>query len=329
MAPPFTVDLPKASAPDYIEPGPETLFPVTYRTNQGDLALVKSNEEDFLASELSVDRLNDIHGHLWLAGLPMPPRPLHYQIVLQREITICEKMDMHLTWGNGRIFIKPIPRFLLSRAFWETHLECSQGCGWAQKQKECTTKAQRSIALGFLFTYAALLSFESDFAIAKERGLLPSDLDISRWTKWQKFVEENITLSVYRDSHRRFHYGELRLGRLNAIYLFTRLSYYMNQWPNYSSFLRDQLGWLATTTIYIALVLTAMQVGLATDQLKANAPYMTAAYGFSVFAILGPLISGGAIVLALVILVAMNWKFQKRKSAERFKCSNDFENRNV
>ena len=146
----------------------------------------------------------------------------------------------------------------------------------------CTTKAQRSIALGFLFTYAALLSFESDFTIAKERGLLPSDLDIPQWTKWQNFVEETITSSIYKDTHQRFHYGELRLGRLNAIYLFTRFGYYMNQWPNYSSFLRDQLGWLATTTIFIALVLTAMQVGLATNQLKTNAPYMTAAYGFSV-----------------------------------------------
>lgn len=84
----------------------------------------------------------------------------------------------------------------------------------------------------------------------------------------------------------------------------------MNQWLNYSSFLRDQLGWLATTTIYIALVLTTMQLGLATNQSKANVPYMTAAYGFSVFAILGPLISGGIILLVLVILVAVNSKFQ-------------------
>ena len=103
----------------------------------------------------------------------------------------------------------------------------------------------------------------------------------------------------------------------------------MNQWLNYSSFLQDQLGWLATTAIYIAIVLTAMQVGLATDQLKTNAPYMTTAYGFSVFAILGPLISGGAILIALVILVAINWKFQKSKLAKRFKCINDFKNRNV
>lgn len=83
------------------------------------------------------------------------------------------------------------------------------------------------------------------------------------------------------------------------------------------------------TTIYIALVLTAMQVGLATNQLKADALYMTAAYGFSVFAILGLLISGGAILIVLVILVVINWKFQKSKSVKHFKCINNFKNRNV
>lgn len=176
--------------------------------------------------------------------------------------------------------------------------------------------------MGFLFTYTALLSFESDFIIAKEKGLLPSEINVSHWTSWRRFAEEIVTPSIYKDIHQRFYYGELRLGRLNAIYLFTRFGYYMNQWPNYSSFLQDQLGWLATTTIYIALVLTAMQLGLATDHLKENTPYMKAAYGFSVFAILGPLVSGGAILLALVVLVAINWRFQRRKSDKRFKSIN-------
>lgn len=190
------------------------------------------------------------------------------------------------------------------------------------KTKECMIKNQRSIALGFLLTYAALISFESDFAISKNIGLLPSDLDSCQWADWQRFVEEIMTPSISNDIHRRFYYGELRLGRLNSISLLTRLGYYMNQWPDYSSFLRDQLGWLATTTIYIALALTAMQLGLATDQLKSSPIYMRAAYGFSVFAILGPLISGGVILLALTILVVINWKFQKARSEERFNSIN-------
>lgn len=130
------MNLIKASLPNHTESIPAWLFPSTYRTNQGDLSFVKSNERDFLVSELSVDGLNSIYQHLWLAGLPMPPRPLHYQMVLQREVIICERMDMHLVWGNGRIFLKPIPRFLLSSAFWNTYLRCKEGCKCTQNQSK-------------------------------------------------------------------------------------------------------------------------------------------------------------------------------------------------
>lgn len=178
----------------------------------------------------------------------------------------------------------------------------------------------RSIALGFLFSYAALLSHESDFIIAKDKGLLPiGDDNGILWAEWRKFVAEILTPTVYTDIHRRFHYGELRLGRLNIIYILTRYRSYMNQWPTYNSFLRDQLGWLAATTIYIALALTAMQLGLATDQLKTNDSFMAASYGFSVFAILGPLISVGMMLLVLVSIVLVNWRFQRTKSDKRFK----------
>lgn len=93
----------------------------------------------------------------------------------------------------------------------------------------------------------------------------------------------------------------------------------MNQWPTYNSFLRDQLGWLAATTIYIALALTAMQLGLATDQLKSNDSFMTTSYGFSIFAILGPLVSGSMMLSVLVFAVLVNWRFQRTKSEKRFK----------
>lgn len=178
---------------------------------------------------------------------------------------------------------------------------------------------RRTIGLGFLLTYVALLSHESDFAIAKDKGLLPMEGDLPRWADWRRFVGEILTPTVYKDVHRRFYYGELRLGRLNAIYLFVKFGFYMNMWHNYASFLRDQLGWLAATTIYIAVVLTAMQLGLATDQLKGSGPFMAASYGFSVFAIMGPLIAGVFILIALVFVVAINWKFQRTKWAERFK----------
>ncbi|KAK0752900.1 hypothetical protein B0T18DRAFT_313080, partial [Schizothecium vesticola] len=55
---------------------------------------------------------------------------------------------------------------------------------------------------------------------------------------------------------------------------------------NYSSLFHDNLAWIATAAVFMALVLTAMQVGLATEQLQGNATFQQASYGF---AILGPL----------------------------------------
>ncbi|KAL4923324.1 uncharacterized protein BDV17DRAFT_277363 [Aspergillus undulatus] len=52
---------------------------------------------------------------------------------------------------------------------------------------------------------------------------------------------------------------------------------------------------ISAMTIYIALVLTAMQVGLATDVLARNTAFQNASFGFAVFAILGP--------LAMVLLI--------------------------
>ncbi|RMZ88343.1 hypothetical protein DV736_g4420, partial [Chaetothyriales sp. CBS 134916] len=224
---PFKTQLLVSTGAKEPEPPLKYLCPVSYRTSDGDIALAELDDEDFLASEFSVDRLNNVFRHLWLAGLPVPPRPLHHQLVLQREIVITEKMDMHLVWTSGRIFIKPMPR---------------------------------------------------DFAIAKDRGLLPTQGDLPTWADWRKLVEEVITPTVYEGIHCRFYYGELRLGRLNAIYLLAKFGYYMNTWPNYVSFLGDQLGWLAATTIYIVLVLTAMQVGLATDQLRNSGAFMAASW---------------------------------------------------
>ncbi|KAH7113587.1 hypothetical protein EDB81DRAFT_848696 [Dactylonectria macrodidyma] len=66
-----------------------------------------------------------IHGWLWFAGLPMPPRALHHKLFLGREIFVTERMDMHLVWTTGRMLLKPIPRFLLEPDFWTKYLCCS------------------------------------------------------------------------------------------------------------------------------------------------------------------------------------------------------------
>lgn len=259
-------------------------------------------------TELDLRRLTCIHDWLWVVGRPMPPRPLHYQLLLNRDIMVTERMDMHLVWTNGRIFIKPIPRFLVEPHFWTEYLCCGRECGCSVDggPRKCERRALRDRALGFLFSYAALISHESDFQIAKEKHLLPPGV---RWLPWRTLVNQLDTEHIYPDIDPRFYYGELRLSRLNKMYSLwqTPLHNYMSHWNQYGSFFRDNFAWLASSTVYIAIVLTAMQVGLATKALGENDAFQSASYGFTVFSILGPLICAGLIVLAFYYLFIQNW----------------------
>jgi hypothetical protein len=243
----------------------------------------------------------------------MLPRPLHYQLLLSREIFVTEQMDMHLVWTTGRIFLKPIPGFLLEPCCWSDFLSCRQGClcseaGFNSRDtQECERRGLWKSALGFLFSYAALIRHESDFLIAKEKRLLPAEV---KWPAWRTFVKQLDTEHIYQKIHARFIYGELRLSRLNKIYrLFQRpfLRGYMSHWHQYGAFFQDNFAWLASVTVYIAIVLTAMQVGLATKSLADNDTFQSASYGFTVFSILGPLATTGLIILTFCYIFVNNW----------------------
>ncbi|KAF0331323.1 UDP-N-acetylglucosamine transferase subunit ALG13, partial [Colletotrichum asianum] len=87
--------------------------------------------------------------------------------------------------------------------------------------------------VGFLFSYAALVSRQSDFIIAHEKHLLPQEVD---WSAWKKSVKELLdNESIYRDVDPRFHYGER-----------TPLRAYRSYWNQYGSFFEATLhGWPA------------------------------------------------------------------------------------
>jgi hypothetical protein len=72
----------------------------------------------FLRRELSLGSLADMMRHLWFAGAKRPAMPLHFHIAMGREIVVVDRIDLHLLWKNeGRLFVKPVPRFLLVRPF--------------------------------------------------------------------------------------------------------------------------------------------------------------------------------------------------------------------
>ncbi|KAM3451505.1 hypothetical protein NHJ6243_009579 [Beauveria neobassiana] len=151
---------------------------------------------------------------------------------------VTEQMDMHLVWTAGRVFLKPIPRFLLKPGFWTVYLVCADGRRQILRQR----------ALGFLYSYAALLSHESDFRIAKDEYLLPPEV---LWSARRILVEQLDMERVYPNVDRRFIHGELRLSRLNKLYSLykTPLRGYMARCDQYGSFFHDCFVWASDCSL--------------------------------------------------------------------------------
>ncbi|KAF5526459.1 hypothetical protein CGCA056_v002324 [Colletotrichum aenigma] len=81
-----------------------SLLPAVYRDAHENLIDPSASETAMLEcidKELNLKRLADVHDWLWLAGRPMPPRPLHYQNLLGRQIQVTEQMGMHLIWQKS------------------------------------------------------------------------------------------------------------------------------------------------------------------------------------------------------------------------------------
>ncbi|KAJ5745632.1 hypothetical protein N7520_010814 [Penicillium odoratum] len=297
---PFTINLLSLDDEDDLL----QLLPASECTKNFDLRILSSDTfSDWMKKELDLERLHKIHTWLWIAGRPVPPRPLHTQLFLGRGISITERIDMHLVWTTGRMFLKPIPRFLLVPRFW--------ACPISKDSRKC--------ALGFLFSYVGLISYESDFRIAQDNHLLPPEV---QWSDWRKLVAQILNAEdIYYDIDRRFYYGELRLNRLNKMYFLGMNNFrgYGLFWDQYSSFLQDNFSYLAGSTVYIAIVLTAMQVGLATHALADNNAFQQASYGFTVLPILGPLVLATIVGFAFVYIFIQNGIYTVKKRNKRLK----------
>jgi hypothetical protein len=321
------------------------ILPASFRDEDNSLFTPLSDIAKFFDLDLSVKRLNAIQEHLWLAGRQMPPRPLNYQLSVSRQIIVDEKVDMHLVWGPARhMHIKPLPDYLLDSRFWSDYLVCGENeChrGLANNEgdaasahkleqanesntngpdtNDCPHSSLRKLALGFLSSYIALVQHPSDFRIAKEHSLLPESLTWSQWsTLVQNLLDNDITAPDKLNS--RYKFGELRLSRLNKIYLFQRgefLRGYRPKYQTYQELLHGYLTPITAMTVYIALVLTAMQVGLGTEKLMNNQAFQNASYGFTVFSILGPLLLIFLVALVATVHLGANFLativFQKRR----------------
>ncbi|KAI9717991.1 MAG: hypothetical protein M1835_004119, partial [Candelina submexicana] len=143
------------------------------RTRLHSHSLFQDLKKEFLTPDL--DKLAP---YLWLIATQFSQHitPLHEQVLKGRQIVITENPELHLVWTDGRIFIKPIPRYMLSHTFWTTHLTTPRphsNCASPETQHDQPPTALLRAALGYMRTYHHLIQHESDLHLATENHLLP------------------------------------------------------------------------------------------------------------------------------------------------------------
>lgn len=104
---------------------------------------------------------------------------------------------------------------------------------------------------------------------------------------------------------RCFH-GELRLSRLNVLYFCHYLREYHRRYVTYRHFISDNLACIAGSLVYVAIVLSAMQVGLTTNLLQDDGAFNQGSRGFAFSAIFGPLGTAGVLSIALLLYGFIN-----------------------
>ncbi|KAF7591882.1 hypothetical protein BBP40_000926 [Aspergillus hancockii] len=194
--------------------------------------------------DLSVDRLNDIHGSLYMARAEWGISPLHSQRIWGRNIVISEDAGLHLLWYDDIIYIKPIPLYLLDQTFFQEHV----------RQTDNDTQ---ELVNGFLKSYRSLIQHPSDIKVANISGLLPETFT---WDRWVEYADAVIYPSLSRPYNKRYEYGELKLRNLNWLMLLLRRRRYHFPQGSYHNLLRRRLTTIIAIFSIIALSLTAMQV---------------------------------------------------------------------
>lgn len=274
--------------------------------------------KNFLLDDLWSEDLERMAPHLWIMTTMSSANinPLHRQRVKGREIILTEDARLHLVWIHDRIFIKPIPQYLLSHTFWETYLDAKPGSPDASQSK------LRAAATGFLRTYRYLIRHESDFNIAQQDNLrlVPKDTD---WTSFSHFTSD---LAHIEDSavSRRYCFGELRLTRLNLYApLLLRKFHFEQVHGQYGDYFARLYGPILFVFAVVSTILNSMQVALAADQVMAIhwVAVWHASRWFSVLSLLGTVAIAVCFVVLWLWMVIDEWVYTLRRKLQRRRSS--------
>ena len=251
--------------------------------------------EDFLLFELDTPVLNELYPYLWFFAKKSSAHidPIHQHIMKQRNVVVTEDPALHLVWFYGTVYLKPIPKYLLSHAFWKDHLmpanlQDKEG----RVQVDDTSHVCRT-AVGFLRSYSHLIRHDSDFLIAQKSNLIPKGIE---FTDFQRFIRcfrkiEDRAVSP------RYHFGQFRLTRLNwaicllpprgpCAFMFRR---YVREHLQTGQYIQRYAGLLLFIFAVLTLILSAMQVVATVLGDQTWDAFVRASWGFSVAVIISVL----------------------------------------
>ncbi|RYP73614.1 hypothetical protein DL771_003502 [Monosporascus sp. 5C6A] len=224
---------------------------------------------EFLDKEFCSEDLDRMADKLWWMSKQDSSNisPLHRQLVKQRAIVVTEDPKLHLVWIHNRIFIKPLPRYIVSNTFWRDYLGDGEGAGRI-----------RRAALGYLRTYRYLVRYESDFRIAQDPGLQLVPTNIT-WEQFSDFASDLANIIDY-DVSARYTYGEIRLTRLNFYAPFLlRKSYFQRVEYQYGTYFARFYGPILFVIGVVSIVLSGLQVAVAVavdqDQPDKNSRFLS------------------------------------------------------
>jgi hypothetical protein len=214
----------------------------------------------YCLSDLDTPSLNTLGEKLWWVGPTPELKSLSEQMTLERNICITEDPNMHCIWTENTSFLKPIPAYLCSFAFWEYLLDPLNDGGDEEERERL-----RATALGFLRTYARLVQRRSDFNIAVRNDLVPAKVEFEEFIRFISSFDNipDSQISI------RWRFGELILDALNFHSLIHLRKYHLNRYESrYGPYFQRFFPVVLFMFALFSVALSAMQVILGAHQLK-------------------------------------------------------------
>lgn len=277
--------------------------------------------------------------------------PLHHQKSREREIIVDEHPGLHLVWYYQTIFVKPIPAYLFSRSFW-AYIEQAQ-----PKVFQAALGFMRSYT--FLIQYETDYLVACEKRLIPKLPIPPkpdgtpsspsdggagggssskctccqrnrdSDPDDGKrhptYEEFCAFLEpfEQVLDKDLQEAE-RFHYGELRLTRINRTAFFLRFKLaYFHIYPQWGSFLQHVLAPVITVFAVSTVVLNSMQVSLAAIDMLPNPEengwprFVSVSKWFPIAVII--LIAGvvGAGLIAILVMAFKDWAWVNKTNRKK------------